>query len=291
MTAPQANSAFYEVGYGKPPRHTQFKSGQSGNPGGRPRGQRSDRLQKLALHEAYRTVVVKEEGRAVPLSAIQAVLRSHIEMAAHGNVRAQCAILAMIRDAERADAANARLAALYEPANDEDDDINDDINDDIDNAIDDGVADDSGVEPAPQADEIGMDVDVHQEEGELAAAPPPSAEIASADSAPSRENAAALLAGTQPPAAGAPVRDRVRMEAAATDAPPSDRRRPPYPFKKSRRDARGSGPSTGSSAELGRTAAVRAAPSPALPASGTPALLPLLLGRPLREEEKIENSL
>ena len=28
----------YEVGYGKPPRHTRFTKGQSGNPRGRPAG-------------------------------------------------------------------------------------------------------------------------------------------------------------------------------------------------------------------------------------------------------------
>ena len=28
----------YEVGYRKPPKHSQFKPGQSGNPNGRPRG-------------------------------------------------------------------------------------------------------------------------------------------------------------------------------------------------------------------------------------------------------------
>src|SRR5438445_5783604 len=48
MTAPamtdaqntsQDTSAACEVGYGKPPRHTQFRKGQSGNPGGRPRRQ------------------------------------------------------------------------------------------------------------------------------------------------------------------------------------------------------------------------------------------------------------
>jgi hypothetical protein len=33
MTAPQTTSASYEVGYRKPPRHTQFQKGQSGNPG------------------------------------------------------------------------------------------------------------------------------------------------------------------------------------------------------------------------------------------------------------------
>lgn len=31
----------YNVGYGHPPKHTQFKPGQSGNPKGRPKGARS----------------------------------------------------------------------------------------------------------------------------------------------------------------------------------------------------------------------------------------------------------
>jgi hypothetical protein len=31
----------YEVGYKKPPKHSQFKKGQSGNPRGRPRGSKN----------------------------------------------------------------------------------------------------------------------------------------------------------------------------------------------------------------------------------------------------------
>jgi hypothetical protein len=99
MTAPQTTSASYEVGYRKPPRHTQFQKGQSGNPGGRPR-RPARRLDELALYEAYRATIVMEDGRAVPMPAIQAVLRSQLQSAAGGNVRAQRDILAMIRDIE-----------------------------------------------------------------------------------------------------------------------------------------------------------------------------------------------
>jgi hypothetical protein len=40
LTPPSPESANYGVGYGKPPKASQFSPGQSGNPKGRPKGAR-----------------------------------------------------------------------------------------------------------------------------------------------------------------------------------------------------------------------------------------------------------
>ena len=100
MTARQTESASYDVGYGKPPRHTQFRKGQSGNPGGRPRRQPVRRADALLLAEAYRSVAIKEDGRMVPVTALQAILRSQIELAINGNYRAQRDILKAVQRLE-----------------------------------------------------------------------------------------------------------------------------------------------------------------------------------------------
>ena len=52
------NQRDYEVGYGKPPRHTRFEPGRSGNPRGRP--SRSKNLSTL-LSEALSEPVVNQQ--------------------------------------------------------------------------------------------------------------------------------------------------------------------------------------------------------------------------------------
>src|SRR5439155_1781990 len=51
----------YEVGYGKPPRHTRFGLGRSGNPRGRPGG--SKKLSTLLSEALKEPVIVVENGR------------------------------------------------------------------------------------------------------------------------------------------------------------------------------------------------------------------------------------
>ncbi len=76
----------YEVGYRKPPKHTQFRPGQSGYPAGRRKGVRNlktDVKRTLAMK-----VKVKENGRTRTKSTQEAALMVLREKALNGDVRA-----------------------------------------------------------------------------------------------------------------------------------------------------------------------------------------------------------
>src|SRR5947209_10567851 len=90
-------SAAYEVGYGKPPVHTRFRKGQSGNPGGRAARTATERAKALLLKEACRTVTVEDGDRVIELPAIQAVRRSQIERALGGDCHATHFVAAAYR--------------------------------------------------------------------------------------------------------------------------------------------------------------------------------------------------
>jgi hypothetical protein len=83
-----------KVGYKKPPKHSQFKKGQSGNPRGRPRRRKHvewepyERMKALVLQEAYRLVEIQEGGKKVFLPLIQVMIRKMGLSAAQGNSRA-----------------------------------------------------------------------------------------------------------------------------------------------------------------------------------------------------------
>jgi hypothetical protein len=75
----------YSVGYGKPPRNTQFQPGQSGNPRGRPRG--SKNLATLIEQELSATVAVNEGGRRRTLSKRAVIAKRLVNKAAEGDFR------------------------------------------------------------------------------------------------------------------------------------------------------------------------------------------------------------
>jgi len=90
----------YEVGYRKPPVHTRFRKGQSGNPRGRPRDGGIERTRRIVLEEAYRKVTVREGEKVVEMPAIRAVMRSHLRDALKGNGPNQRAVLGLVQALE-----------------------------------------------------------------------------------------------------------------------------------------------------------------------------------------------
>jgi hypothetical protein len=90
------------VGYGKPPVHSRFRKGQSGNPTGKRRPREAERVQALIWEEAYRRLTVREGDKVTRMPALQAVLRSHMASAAKGNVSAQRAVVKLLLDSDAA---------------------------------------------------------------------------------------------------------------------------------------------------------------------------------------------
>lgn len=98
-----------DVGYRRPPKAKQFKKGQSGNPGGRPRRKTNfdveanmdAEIAKVILAEASRPVPIRENGRRQDVSMKTALLRTLNHSALKGDLRSQVEALKLILVAER----------------------------------------------------------------------------------------------------------------------------------------------------------------------------------------------
>ncbi len=82
-----------KVGYGRPPKATQFRKGKSGNPGGRPKG--SLNLATDLAAELGEQITVREDGRPRRVSKQRALIKSLMAKALQGDVRATAALLAL----------------------------------------------------------------------------------------------------------------------------------------------------------------------------------------------------
>lgn len=86
------------VGYGRPPEHTRFKPGQSGNPKGRPRGSvnMATMLGRI-LREKVGTI---ENGKRKTISKFEAALKQLTNKAASGDLSALRLLSALVASAE-----------------------------------------------------------------------------------------------------------------------------------------------------------------------------------------------
>lgn len=90
--------AQYQVGYGKPPRRSQFRSGESGNPEGRPKGAKNrTTILNKTLNER---VVVTDNGKRKSITKQEAIFKQLVNKAASGDYRAAQLLISEMREIE-----------------------------------------------------------------------------------------------------------------------------------------------------------------------------------------------
>jgi hypothetical protein len=111
----KADKGSYEVGFGKPPRSSQFKPGQSGNAAGRPRGAKNF---ATALEQELKTrVIITENGRRKRVSKREVIAKHLVNKAAGGDLKAIPLLLNETRDRET-EATEAGLNQVFESPED-----------------------------------------------------------------------------------------------------------------------------------------------------------------------------
>jgi|APThiThiocy_cv2_1041547.scaffolds.fasta_scaffold00710_43 hypothetical protein len=83
-----------DIGFRKPPKHSRWKKGQSGNPKGRAKGQRNLKTDLLA--ELHERIQINEGGIPRRITKQRALLKAIIVRAIAGDARATAEILNLV---------------------------------------------------------------------------------------------------------------------------------------------------------------------------------------------------
>ncbi len=76
----------YDVGYGRPPRHSQFKAGRSGNPHGRPKG--TPNLKTAIAKVMKSKVAVRKGNQTLLMSPTDAIAHKLLQKSLEGDPKA-----------------------------------------------------------------------------------------------------------------------------------------------------------------------------------------------------------
>lgn len=93
-----------DVGYGKPPKASQFKPGKSGNPKGRPKGAKNEATMLEEL--LNRKIEIRQNGKVRKITILEGILHKLAEDSLKGNTKSAAFVL-------------NRLAAIASTANTE----------------------------------------------------------------------------------------------------------------------------------------------------------------------------
>lgn len=100
----------YEVGYGKPPNHTKFKKGHSGNPRGKPKGKKS--LKTILAEELLSPMTINLSGKSVTGTRQRLILQTLTARAAVGDIAAQRLLIPLVLQLIGADGMETARPAL-----------------------------------------------------------------------------------------------------------------------------------------------------------------------------------
>jgi hypothetical protein len=82
------------VGYKRPPRHTQFQTGRSGNPKGRPH--RAKNLETDLVEELADRIPIREGDRRFKVSKQRGLIKALVAKALRGDTRAVAIVVQLI---------------------------------------------------------------------------------------------------------------------------------------------------------------------------------------------------
>jgi hypothetical protein len=88
----------YRVGFGKPPKHTQFEKGRSGNPKGRPK--RSNNITALILKTFNRRITASGPGGPRSMTKIEALILRIVNQAVNGDLKSAREALRLYKEAQ-----------------------------------------------------------------------------------------------------------------------------------------------------------------------------------------------
>lgn len=87
-----------KVGYRNPPQKSRFKTGQSGNPHGRPKGALN--MATILERTLREPVIIVENGKRRTVTKLEAALKQVVDQAASGELKAVQLLATLVRSAE-----------------------------------------------------------------------------------------------------------------------------------------------------------------------------------------------
>jgi uncharacterized protein DUF5681 len=94
-TAQPSDGPASAVGYGRPPVHTRFRKGQSGNPKGRRKGQRN--IHTVVDEVLRQRITIREGDRVRSLSKLDGVVVTMVNSALKGDAKALTTFITTLR--------------------------------------------------------------------------------------------------------------------------------------------------------------------------------------------------